>query len=194
MFYLNLLIALKLFVHSPNHTQAADCIVITSQRDTIVGTFVSADNMLTIKSLRYDRPLVFHPQQVHEYAITRPDGTQDYYQFVIKPSEKALKPMRRLVNGDLKLFELKEPQINAVNPALPKGSTKKPLQSVFYIGTYSEDVVQISMQNWKSLLKEWIPDCPLLLENLGKKGYHFNNLPGIIAAYNVCHQRSAVRN
>lgn len=192
MLYLNLLLALELFATTPNFPEFSNCTVITSQRDTIVGVFVSADNTLTIRPIWNNRQIVLQPQQVFEYALTRPDGTQDFYQFVTKPGTKLLKAMRRLVNGDLKLFEDKEKRVSTVNPGLPKGASTPSQIKVYYVGAYSEDVVILTAQNWKPVLKERLKECPQLVENLGKRCYRFVNLPGIIAAYNVCRERILV--
>lgn len=189
MLYLNLLIALQLFAPIPTYLQVADCTIITNQRDTISGIFVSADQVLTIRPVWDKRHLVLHPHQIFEYALMRPDGTQDFYQFITMPGTNTIKPMRRLVDGDLKLFEHKEKQVSAVNPGLPKGASVPPKASIFYIGSYSEDVVRVTAQSWKAILKTRLQDCPALVKNLGQRGYRFSNLPSIVAAYNVCHQR-----
>lgn len=182
-----LLICCTVFAH------AYDCTVITSQRDTIIGKFISADKTLTIHHTFSNRRLVLEPQQVHEFAITLADGTQAFYQFVTNPKTKLVKPMRRLVDGNLKLFEDKVEWVNPVNAGLPKGSSPKPTMRIFYISTHSEDATALTAQNWKNVLAERLSDCPLLLKNLGDKGYQFKNIASIIATYNVCHQRMSTR-
>lgn len=189
MLYLKIGMIYALLIYCTVFAQADNCTVITSQRDTLIGKFISADQTLTIHHTFSNRRLVLHPQQVHEFAITRTDGTQDIYQFVTDPQTQQYKPMRRLVDGYLKLFEDKIKATNSVNPGLPKGSSIMPTTYTFYISHHSKDVAQITSQNWKNILTERLKDCPLLVQNLGSKDCKFSHLPSIIAAYNVCYQR-----
>jgi|GEM_PF-2046344 hypothetical protein len=194
MLYKKMLLCCAFFINGFFAAQGYNCTVITNGRDTLTGKFIRADQTLTIHHTFTNRRLVLEPHQIHEFAITHPDGTQDVYHFIADPKTGRFKPMRRLIDGELKLFEDRVPTANAVNPGLPKGASRPPQRSVFYVATYSEDAVELNSQNWKEMLSEHLGDCPTLVENLQQKKYQFRDLPALIAAYNVCHQRELTDN
>ncbi len=195
--YRTLFFALALLAGSNLLAQESICRVITTERDTIEGVLVQIDKNLIIADIRNEEArMAFHPKEVLEYAVFVPREEPTHYQFVTDPETDELKPMRRQVDGPMKLYVDRENFSSRVNRGLPKGASVVPKVDVYYIGGYSDDVDKVNSHNWKTVLRHRLSDCPDLAEKIGSKGYKFRHLESIIIAYNICLERrsSEVRN
>lgn len=188
--YRTLFFALTLLAASNLLAQESICRIITIERDTAKGILVQIDEQLVIADMRNEEiRMSFQPQQVLEYTVFTPREEPTHYQFVTHPESGKLQPMRRQVDGPMKLYVDRENFSSRVNRGLPKGASVVPKVDVYYIGGYSDDVDKVTSHNWKTVLKQRLFDCPDLAEKIGSKGYKFRHLESMIIAYNLCIQR-----
>ncbi|MBK7871464.1 MAG: hypothetical protein IPJ74_12715 [Saprospiraceae bacterium] len=128
--------------------------VVTTKYDTLKGILIEQDNRLTLAVHPNQHRVSFQPKEILEYAVLHSDKEKEHYQFITIPGTKKLKPMRRVVNGELKLYVDKVEYTSKVNKGLPKGPTLVPKVDVFYIAHYSEDAEEVTRFNWKEVLPQ----------------------------------------
>ncbi len=165
--------------------QKSPCRIVTSNLDTLFGTFIEADSKLIFTQSYNRQRIALRPEEVLEYALLQADGTEVVYQFILHAASGKRVPMHRLVDGYYKLYLHKEPKTSSVNPALPKNSPVPHMTSVYYLASYSEDAVKVSPRNWERVLQKRLADCPLLLEDIADKNFQFKHLPAVVATYNA---------
>lgn len=188
--YRKLFIALTLLATTSLFAQESICRIITTERDTAEGILVKIQEQLVIADMQNEEiRMTFRPKEVLEYTIFLPHEEPTHYQFVTNPETGKLKPMRRQVDGPMKLYIDRENFSSRVNRGLPKGASVVPKVDVYYIGGYSEDVEKVTSHNWKTVLRHRLSDCPEIAKKIGSKGYKFRHLESIIIAYNICLER-----
>lgn len=180
-----LIIVLSAVASLPAMGQRMPCILVTTNADTLIGTYVNADQNGLLLKWGNNQTVKFSLQQVHEYALLQADGTAIPYQYIIQLESGQRKPMRRLVDGKWKLYLDKVPFRSSVNPGLPKNAAVTHYTMVYYLSSDGVSAIKTTERTWKTLLQERMADCAMLMQHLGRNGYQFKDLPAIVAAYNA---------
>lgn len=179
------LISLILLASSLAMGQKMPCILVTTNADTLTGTYVKADHQGLLLKWSNNQTMKFSPPQVHEYALLQADGTAIPFQYIIQLESGQRKPMRRLVDGKWKLYLDKVPFRSSVNPGLPKNAAVTHYTMVYYLSSDGVSAIKMTERSWKTLLQERMADCTMLMQSLGKNGYQFKDVAAIVAAYNA---------
>jgi len=92
--------------------------------------------------------------------------------------------LNTVVEGSIDLYEK---EIEVLKPTIPEDPMESytEIQTSYYISKDSfEGIEELKASNYKKLLKTLMADKPEIADNIGKKGYRYNDIEKIIQAYN----------
>ena len=96
-----------------------------------------------------------------------------------------------IVEGVMNLYFRMIPisEANLYNPYFPYNEPAEVPQ--FFLG--KKDLIRIDEWNYESTLKQVMHDKPMLLKNLGRQGFRFENLQQMVVYYNQQEEKGVIR-
>lgn len=88
-----------------------------------------------------------------------------------------------VAEGNISLYSGESQVLPATIPEDPTVPYTKSI-TTFYLSQGNDHLTEVHCGNYRKVLRTHMQDKPEIAEKIGKKGYKFNDLEGIVQAYN----------